>query len=537
MSHIRSLRIAALTLMASVVPALAQPVETPLVRGNGCDALVGNASGVSTYGNATINGQLVRAFAVGTNTWNIGNRPMEWVSTGNNHPKLFQNIYRANGKQFQHVALGWGKRGFAVANGTINASFGPCVTASTATMPSKLGINCTDPYGAGTNAGQSNLGPRFDINPITGAFTPGNATGLIPAVAVSNIDRRCVGFDSDFQPPSSTGATYYAEAFVVSPDDALWGNSRNNYSTRKLATLPTLTSGSASQNLPFATTPNYRATAIEHFAADTPGVTLTFTDFHERDNTFLEKYEAWDPGETSIVVRPSPLTTTVSAMGRFITTSSATNNNDGTWTYDYSVFNANSHRAGGSFTLRIPSDAVVSSKSFHAPFYHSGDRFLNLPWTATSANIRTGWNVDPTTQQVAVTGIGTVTFEPNALMFGSSYNFRLVCNVPPQTGVARLGLFRAPADGLGYQGQSLAITGLLVPSVCAADVGVQGGVLGTDGHVDNNDFVAFLDAFFANDLLVADIGTQGGLAGADNELDNNDFVVFIDLFFANCAEG
>ncbi|MDP1661658.1 MAG: hypothetical protein Q8L55_07055, partial [Phycisphaerales bacterium] len=343
----------AIALAAASAPAFAQPTETPFVRANGCDGLVGSASGVSTYGNATVNGQLVRSFAVGTNTWNMGNRPMEWVSSGSNHPKLFQNIYRAKGKQFHHVALGWGKRGFAVANGTFNAAFGPCVTSvSGGTMPSKLGINCTDPYGAGTNASQTYLGPRFDVNPITGAFSPGNATGLFPAVSTANIDRRCVGLDSDFQAPAATGATFYAEAFVVTPDDAQWGNSRNNYSTRKLAAFPTLNSGSSTQTLSFATTPNYRATAIEHFAADTAGVTLSYTDFHERNNTFMDKYESWETGETSIVVRPAPISTSAQAFGRFITTSSATDNGDGTWTYDYAVMNVNSHRSGGSLHVR-----------------------------------------------------------------------------------------------------------------------------------------------------------------------------------------
>ncbi|MFT3684865.1 MAG: hypothetical protein QM783_08045 [Phycisphaerales bacterium] len=294
--------------------AFGQPAETPLTHNVGCDGLVGSCSGVQTYGTATVGGQLLRAFAVGTNTWNIGNRPLEWNSQGSNHPKLFQNVYRAKGKQFQHVALGWGKRGFAVANGTINAGFGNCVSALSGTGPSRLGVNCTDPYGAGTNAGQSNLGPRFDVNPMTGAFTAGaSASTIIPAVSATNIDRRCVGLDSDFQPPAATGATYYAEAFVVSPDDALWGNSRNNYSTRKLAAFPTLTQGNTSQTINFATTPNYRCTALEHFAADTPGVVLTNTEFHERSNTFADKYESWEPGETTIVVRATPVTATAQA--------------------------------------------------------------------------------------------------------------------------------------------------------------------------------------------------------------------------------
>jgi hypothetical protein len=66
-----------------------------------------------------------------------------------------------------------------------------------------------------------------------------------------------------------------------------------------------------------------------------------------------------------------------------------------------------------------------------------------------------------------------------------------------------------------------------------ADVGRQGGQLGADGLHDNNDFIVFIDKFFAADPM-ADIGVQGGTLGTDGMFDNNDFVEFINLFFAGC---
>jgi len=68
---------------------------------------------------------------------------------------------------------------------------------------------------------------------------------------------------------------------------------------------------------------------------------------------------------------------------------------------------------------------------------------------------------------------------------------------------------------------------------CPADLGTQGGVQGSDRVLDNNDFVVFIDLFFAG-LPAADVGAQGGVHGSDGAFDNNDFVVFIDLFFAGC---
>ncbi|HYD01318.1 MAG TPA: GC-type dockerin domain-anchored protein [Phycisphaerales bacterium] len=81
--------------------------------------------------------------------------------------------------------------------------------------------------------------------------------------------------------------------------------------------------------------------------------------------------------------------------------------------------------------------------------------------------------------------------------------------------------------GIGYET-------LTIELLCAADVGGTGGVAGADGSLDNNDFVVFIDWFFAADVR-ADRGSTGGVAGSDGAFDNNDFVVFIDQFFAGCG--
>jgi hypothetical protein len=72
------------------------------------------------------------------------------------------------------------------------------------------------------------------------------------------------------------------------------------------------------------------------------------------------------------------------------------------------------------------------------------------------------------------------------------------------------------------------------PAGCGpADLGRQGGLPGSDGSLDNNDFIAFINYFFASDPL-ADQGIQGGLPGHDGHFDNNDFIAFINHFFAGC---
>ena len=68
---------------------------------------------------------------------------------------------------------------------------------------------------------------------------------------------------------------------------------------------------------------------------------------------------------------------------------------------------------------------------------------------------------------------------------------------------------------------------------CRVDLGGQGGEPFPDGRLDNNDFVVFIDSFFAGDAR-ADMGMQGGEPGSDGAFDNNDFVVFVDRFFDGC---
>jgi len=68
---------------------------------------------------------------------------------------------------------------------------------------------------------------------------------------------------------------------------------------------------------------------------------------------------------------------------------------------------------------------------------------------------------------------------------------------------------------------------------CGADFGSAGGVSVGDGLLDNNDFIAFITAFFNQDAT-ADVGSAGGVIGSDGQFDNNDFIAFITMFFQGC---
>ena len=529
------------TFTLAVSPTVAPP--PPPTRTYGPDVTVGNLYDIATYGtgNAWVattasagNMSGVRSYAVGTDSWNIGDVPVEWQSSNQFHPVIGQQMYRYKGGHFEQIGISWLKHGFLSTNSGAFPDMGSCDTPPSG--GAQLGVNCSDLYDSGLNGGRSYLGPRFDVKPISGVYSyPWN-----PLVGTySNTDviaRRLVVLDADVAPASNAGAEYYVDTCYITQDDAQWNNGKNNYSSRKL-------SGNVQTAPAFGTTTFRRTTALEQWAAEKiaggdTGISISDLLFHERSMNVTDKWRHWTTGQPDAALLPSAQWTTFTSniQGRFVVASRTSANGDGTWNYDYMVMNVNSDRAGGSFQVRLP-DVAPTSIAFKAPLYHSGERTLNNTWQNNAgASGSMKWNVDSTSKSYTVPGMASsVTFNPNALMWGTMYSFQFKAPVAPTTGVARLGLFRNPTDATGFQGSSLAVEGLRVPTVCTADLGKQGGLIGPDGILDNNDFIVFIDAFFNNDMLRADMGKQGGLAGPDNMLDNNDFIVYIDAYFDGCA--
>ena len=517
----------------------------PVPRTAGPDVTVGDCSDIATYGTGsawvastsnagTISG--VRSYAIGTNSWNLGNIPVEWQSSNQFHPVIGQQMYRYKGGQFEQIGISWLKHGFLSTNSSDFPEMGACDVPPNG--GAQLGVNCSDLYSSGLNGGRSYLGPRFDVKPISGVYN----YPWTPLVGTySNTDpiaRRLVVLDSDVAAANNAGAEYYGDTQYVTQDDAQWNNGRNNFSARKInannvQTAPTF-SGSTVRR-----TTALELWAMEKMGGGDTGINLANLNFHERSMNVTNKWVPWSSSNPNASMLPAAQWTTFSSpiQGRFIVANRVTQNVDTTWNYEYMIMNVNSDRAGGTFSLRLPAEPAVTDVGFKAPLYHSGERVLNNAWSNNGgAEGRVQWSVDTTTKSYTVPGMtSSVTFSPNALMWGTMYNFRFKSAVAPTMGVARLGLFRNPTDTTGFQGSSLAVEGIKVPSVCVADVGGQGGVYGPDNMLDNNDFIIFIDAYFNNDMLLADVGKSGGLTGPDNTLDNNDFIAYINEFFEGCG--
>ncbi len=428
----------------------------------------------------------VSAFAIGTDACNRGDFPVLWIQGGTQHPLIAQNMYRLKNGRFEQIGQSFLKNSFQSLNSP------GCATCVQPPMGgAQLGVGCSDVYGAGYNGGQGNLSPRSTCNPTTGIFTwpPPPAP---PAADV--IGQRLQVLTGDIDPAQNPGALYFGEAQYVTADEAQWThagapstNGLNNASYRRLSftsatSAPTLT-GPAHQMVP----------AIQAWKDADANVTIAVADYLDRS-------------------LPGP-----GIVCRFWVASNATDNGDGTWHYEYAVFNLNAARAGGSFSVPISPGVVVSNIGFHGVFAHSGEPYPN---TAANPDNWPGLVVDNTVRWAPVqTYLPPAGNNGNALRWGTLYNFRFDANVPPVIGASTIGLWQpaAPSDPT-----SVAAT-VKVPDAppvtpCTAD-------WNHDGTLGVPDIFAFLSDWFAQVPAAMNFGGAPGVAA---------IFAFLSAWFAGC---
>ncbi|QOJ00122.1 MAG: EF-hand domain-containing protein [Phycisphaeraceae bacterium] len=350
----------------------------------GPDVIVGELLGWGRY--SAIGG--ITSFAIGTESCNVGDAPIQWIANTNEHPVIAQNLYRIKDGVFTHVGMSWVKHGFSSVNGT---TCGPCTQPPGGS--SQLGVGCSDPYGSGLNGSQGGLGPRSQVNATTGVFQyPPTAPGV-----TNELSRRLQVNTADITPAQNVGAIYLSESQYVTRDDALWNNALNNASYRRT------TIASATATPAYSGPTVRRKTAIEGWRDIDPTVTLVPVEY--------------DDG--GILVR-------------FWVGAKVINNGDGTWTYVYAVHNLNSDRSGQRFTLPRNPGVVISQNTFHAPFSHSGEPYSNAAWAYTEGGNSIEWSTQTFAQNA----------NANAIRWGTAYTFTIRANTGPETGTASLGLFK-----------------------------------------------------------------------------------------------
>lgn len=395
----------------------------------GADVIVGDLIGVENYGG--LGNQ--SAFAIGTTSCNIGTQELLWIANNNEHPVIGQNIYRLDGGRFEQIGMGWLKHGFTALQGSL------CCTCNSSGTGSRLGVGCSDPYSASLNGIQPSLGPRSEVNAFTGAFPYPFVNGFNQGG--DRVFKRIQVENSDIDPAQRPGAQFFGEGHYVTPDDAGSGNGFNNVSYRPMAITGAQSGG---------------------FAMQLTGSTMRTAP----------AIQAWKDSDPSVNLQDVQ----IAGEGLFMVGSNAYDNGDGTWNYEYAVYNMNSDLSGQSFSVPIGSGVNVSGDGMSFPDYHSGEPYTNTTWAANVSGGAVTWQ----TQTHAVNA------NANALRWGTVYSFWFVADTAPESKSASLGLFKPGNPGaqqVDVMGPMDGAGGPTVTNYCSANAnstGVPGQITARD---------------------------------------------------------
>jgi subtilisin-like proprotein convertase family protein len=347
----------------------------------GPDVIVGDLTGLTDYGRLGD----TAALAVGTTSCNRGDEELDWYQLPDNrHPVIAQNMYRLKDGRLQQIGQAWLKHGFTALQGTV--CYMDCQPAANGTH---LGIHCSDPYGAGLNSGPG-LGPRSEVNPVTGYFngaTANNHTGHVHT-AISH------GLQVKHADLGNAGALYFVEGQYIAPDDATSGNGNNNASYRQYSV-----SGSSA---------DWTFTAVGSTVRELPAI-MAWT------GATFKTLDSW-PVDGRIIVA----TKTTLLIG-------------GQYHYEYAVYNMNSERAIRSFSVPV-GIATISNVGFSAPLNHE-DGFSNAAWASSNSGGNLTWSTS------------TYAIDPNAnaIRWGTMFNFWFDANAAPVASSALLGRYKPGA--------------------------------------------------------------------------------------------
>lgn len=378
----------------------------------------------------------IRAFSIATTSANKGNINLQWVQNGQQHPVISQDMYRFKDGIMEHVGMSWLKHGFCSLQ---QVGCGPCQVQGGCLSFLKPG--CSDPYSSALNGQTNLLGPRSEVNATTGVFAWPHAQG---STGVSSTIRSRLQVEDQYvNGAMNPNARWYFQGQYVHPQDAQSDLDNDNATIREID---------------FS---NY------NFPGGQATITGLFVGGSIAEQTAIEQWQVLDP---SVTVDYVDFGGTTDGGGRIIVASRVNQVNATTWHYEYAVFNMNSDRSVGTFSVEKGSGALANNIGFHAPEYHSGEPYSNAPWPGSEGGSSVTWATESFASNA----------NANAIRWATMYNFRFDSNAAPVSGVATLGLFKPGT-----------------PTTLTADVMVPGvgGCLGDingDGVVDGADLASML---------------------------------------------
>ena len=430
----------------------------------GPDVIVGAIPDTASYPPGTFNGEQFAAYAFGSTSCNVGVAQLQWQQLPSNlHPVIPQNMYRIKNGAIEQIGMSWVKHGFCALQENL---CGTCVPAG-AGCPSVLGIGCSDPYTASLNGSPSDLKSRGPINPSLGWFNGNYPDPTPPSLLPTSLRERVAVRRSDLDPAQNAGAIYLAECQYIHPQDAAAENDNNNASYR-LVTIGSTWSTNSGYPLTLTGATIQQVPALHGWKTAHPDVQVNSLDFI--------------------------------GDGRFLVGSRAIDNGNGTWRYEYAVFNLNSHRGGGSFSVPVPQGVAITNIGFKSPTYLNGEGYTNAAWNSVVSGGKITWTCEPNTN-----------INANALRWSTLYNFRFTANVPPASapGLATIGLWRQTTPSSTEISGNVAAYIPSTPTIT--------GDLNGDGVVDSGDLGVLLSAW----------GTAAGDLTGDATTDSADLGVLL----------
>lgn len=430
--------------------------------GEGPDMTFCQLSGLSQESGARL-GDIV-GLSEATTSWNIGTEDLMWFNIPDEeHPFIVMNLYRLKNDQFEQIGQSHIKHGF-FALGNNQCGGPPCSYEPGHGVGNWLGTGCTDTYGAGLNALQSGLGPRYEVNPWTGSwFYPGSH--MDGSHSHDPIQHRLQVHDADLDPAQNPGATYYAEGYYVVLDDIDVMNSA--------AWKPVTVSGVPGGNWSFgmsgpSTSPN------TGFAID-----------------------AWTGATKTLIAQEIPVEEFRSPDGRCVLAAKATPLVEKMWHYEYALLNIDMDRQVGSFRIPIAPGTTVRNVGIHSVQHH--DEPVNTADPDAVPIDNTPWAWEVTSDAV------TWTTTTNPLRWGTVYSFRFDADAPPDKTNSTLGLFR-PGSPSTLMAQTIGPEGAAVP--CVED-------LDDDGTVGITDLLTLFEAWGTDPGGPPDFDGDGNVGVAD----------------------
>ncbi len=389
-------------------------LTTGVLTAQNPDVIVGSLPATNAYG--TNSGTNIYAYSVATTSCNIGDANLDWIANNNRHPVIAQDMFRLHNGRFSQIGSSWLKHGFCALQisglCTGCGGGGGCLD--------NLTPGCSDPYSASLNGSQSNLGPRSQVNAFSGFFPfPYSAPNCPPSEG--NICRRLQVHVDDLTANLFPGAQYFVSGQYVALDDSLAGNQANNASYRPIT------------------------------VSQTGNRSLNFSGPTEMMSPPIQAWQDYQPSVTLVDLQ-------VPNEGLFIVGYDVIDNGNGTWNYEYAVYNMYSDRSANSFFVPVPAGATLTNVGFKDIPWHSQEPYSQVDWDVnTQSGVGITWSTDDFVTDP----------NANAIRWSMLFNFHFTCDAPPADNTLSLGLFKpgnvGDPDSMDFN--AAAPSGNFIPSV------------------------------------------------------------------------